>query len=88
MITAGSGLTVSITCALQPVPKAYVMVVVPAAIPVATPVLASIAATVVSLLTQLPPGVVLPKVVVSPSHTCRLPVTPAGIGFTVMFLVD
>ena len=69
-------------------PSAYVIVDVPATLPVATPVLASITAVAVSLLAHVPPGVVLPSVVVRPAHTCRLPVTPAGIGFTVIFFVD
>lgn len=69
VITAGSGFTVRITCALQPVPSAYVIVDVPATLPVATPVLASITAVAVSLLAHVPPGVVLPSVVVRPSHT-------------------
>ena len=88
MMVSGSGFTVIMTVALQPVPSAYVIYAVPPDIPVTNPVVAPIVAFVMSLLAHVPPGVELLSVVVNPSHTCRLPMMPTGIGFTVMSLVE
>ena len=64
------------------------MVVVPAATGVTIPA-ADIFATLVSVLTQLPPGVVFSNVLVDPIHTVGLPAIGAGDGngftFTLCF---
>lgn len=62
------------------------MVAVPAATPVTVPP-ADIVAIAVLLLLQVPPTVVLPSVVLAPTHACSVPVMAAGIGSTVKVTV-
>ena len=63
------------------------MVVVPAATPVTTPVPPITVATDEVLLVQVPPALVLPRVVVKPAHTFMVPVMAAGNGLTVTAIV-
>ena len=62
------------------------MVVVPAVTPVIMPAVLMVATDGVLLL-HVPPMVVLLTVVVSPAHTCSVPVMVAGSGFTVTVAV-
>jgi hypothetical protein len=62
------------------------MVLVPAVTPVITPAVLMVATDGVLLL-HVPPVVVLLTVVVSPAHTCSVPVMAAGSGFTVTVAV-
>lgn len=69
LIAAGSPFTVTTAVLVQPVPViVYVIVLVPAVTPVITPAVLMVATDGVLLL-QVPPGVVLLTVVVSPAHT-------------------
>jgi hypothetical protein len=87
VIGAGSGFTVSARTVKHPVPTAYVITDVPADIPAATPVVASIVALDVLLLLHVPPGTVLVKVVVLPTHTCATPLIAGGRVTTVTALI-
>jgi hypothetical protein len=83
----GSGLTVTVAVAAQPVEgKVYDTVSIPALKPVTTPP-AEIWATPVEDMPQVPPGVASANVVVSPMHTRGVPVIAAGSGFTVSVFV-
>ena len=62
------------------------MVAVPAALPPIKPGL-NIVAMPAGLTVHTPPGVVLAKVVVKPTHRPRLPVIAAGPAFTVTIVV-
>ena len=59
------------------------MLAVPEVRPDTIPVPAPTVATAVLLLLQVPPVLVVPKVVVCPTHALILPVMAAGSGFTV-----
>ena len=59
------------------------MLAVPAVMPDTIPVPAPIVATAVLLLLQVPPVLVVLRVVVCPTHALVLPVMAAGSGFTV-----
>src|SRR3954467_8015824 len=61
------------------------MTAVPSAMPFTVPVGVTVAMGV-ALLLQLPPGVASDRAVVSPWHTCRLPVMAAGDGYTVTIM--
>jgi hypothetical protein len=87
VITAGSGVTVTIIVLLQPLPKDVVMIAVPAVTPVTTPVNEPTVATAVLLLLQLPPGEDEVRVVVSPTHTLAAPLIVPGPAFTVTTVV-
>src|ERR1043165_5726673 len=62
------------------------MVALPANTPPTTPVDEPTVAVAISLLLQVPPVVVLLRVVTPPSHTLAVPVV-AAIGFTVTIVV-
>ncbi len=59
------------------------MIAVPCVLPDTMPVLVPTEATVLSLLLHVPPADVLANVVVAPTQTVGVPVTGAGIGYTV-----
>ena len=63
------------------------MVDVPAATPLTTPVVLPTLAIVVVLLLQVPPRVVMAKVVVEPEHTVAVPVILPGVVYTLSVLV-
>lgn len=77
-----SGLTVTVTEAIQPITVVYCMVVTPFEMPVTIPDVAPIVATVVLLLVHVPPGVASVNAVVNPWHTVVTPVIGAK-GYTV-----
>ena len=88
VIAAGSGFTVTIAFDWQPVVvSTYDMATVPALTPVTMPVAAPTVAVPVPPLTHVPLGDVLASVVVAPTHTCIVPVTGFGAGFTVISFV-
>lgn len=63
------------------------MIVVPASIPVTTPAVLMVATAVLVLL-HVPPGVVMERAVVLPSHTASVPLMVAPTtAFTVMMRV-
>jgi hypothetical protein len=91
VLTVGFELTVTDVVAVPVHPFAvteYVIVTVPEATPVTTPELLTVA-FVLSLDDQVPPGVVLLKVVVLPAQTFVVPEIEAtvGVGFTVTVAV-
>jgi hypothetical protein len=86
VIVAGSAFTVRTVEVVQPEPRAYVIVVVPAATPVTTPD-ASIVAFAGVPLVHVPPVVTLFNVVVRPSQTVSVPVIVAGSALTVTVAV-
>jgi hypothetical protein len=61
---------------------------VPAEKPEITPVVRSALAIIVLLLLHVPVRTASFKVVVAPAHMYLTPVIAAGIGFTVMIVVD
>ena len=63
----------------------YDIVVTPPVIPVTTPP-ATVASEVAEL--QAPPGVALDSVIDCPVHTVLAPVSAAGVGFTVIVIID
>ncbi len=65
----------------------YVMVAVPADTPDTTPPVPAVAIEVLLLL-QVPPDVVLARVVLRPVHMVAVPVIEAGSGFTVAVTVE
>jgi hypothetical protein len=80
----GDGLTDCVRVALvQPLPKVYVIVVVPVATPVTTPVELFIVAVAGVLLLHVPPGVVVVNATVALTHEIEAPVIAAGVWFTV-----
>jgi hypothetical protein len=81
-MAAGVKFTVSVRDTRQPVLSSYTIVVTPGVTPVTTPVLKSIVATVVTVDNQVPPGTLLPSVVVAPWHTFAAPVILPGVLFT------
>ena len=83
LIAAGAATTDVTRVAMQPVLRAYVILVVPVTRPLTTPVVPSIVATVVLLLLQLPPVVALASVALAPTHVPDGPVIAAGVGLTV-----
>ena len=83
VIAAGTGFTVTIFMALQPVDSEYVTVAVPESTPLTWPVAGLTVAIAGALLVQVPPGTLLPSVVVPPTHTCGVPLISPGKGFTV-----
>jgi hypothetical protein len=85
LIVPGAALTVTTAEVLQP-PAVYTTVAVPGATPPIKPGL-SIVAIVVGVIDHVPPVVVVVSVVVRPTHSVRLPVMGAGVGFTVTILV-
>ena len=84
----GSGFTVTMIVAEQPVASVYVIVVVPpdGSVPVTTPVLVPTSAISISALLQEPPVAVSVSVVVDPKQTTAFPEI-AYIGFTVNVVV-
>lgn len=83
VMAPGSGLTITDRVLIQPVPKVYVMMVVPGATLVTTPEPEErIVAIDVLLLLQEPPAVVLLNEVVRPMQTAGVPVIFAGKGLT------
>lgn len=87
LIVPGEGVTVIAFVTVQPVPKEYVMVVVPAETPVTTPDSEPILAAVL-LLSHQPPGTISVSVVLAPVHTVDAPLMGAGAGLTVtIFMV-
>ena len=78
--------TVTTSCAAQP-PTVYLIVVVPGVDPVTIPLSAPTVATVTGVLVQSPPGVLLLREIVAPTHTLVGPLMADGNGFTVIILV-
>ena len=87
VIAAGSGCTTSIALMLQPVPRVYVITVVPGTSADTMPVEDPIVAMVVLPLLHVPPGALL-NVVVNPTHTPRDPVIADGNGLIVTVIVE
>ena len=83
VIAEGSGFTVSVVVAVQPVGNVYVIDVVPGVTPVTTPPADDIVATAVLELAHVPPVNVSLKDVVSPKHAFIAPAMTDGNGFTV-----
>ena len=82
-IGPGNGLTVTTAVAIQPVPKAYVMIAVDGAMrPVTRPVPLT-EALPGALLLQVPPPVASLNCVVKLRHTESVPSIAVGFGFTV-----
>ena len=84
VIGSGSGFTVIIMLAVQPVARVYTIVEVPALIPLTTPEVIPMVAAVVIVLVHAPPADGSLSSVVWPTHTLVLPVTGAGTGLTVI----
>ena len=82
----GSKLTVILAVALQPVDKAYVIVVVPNETPVTIPDNEPIVADD-ELLLQVPPVVASVSVILEPTHTLDEPLIAEGNGLTVIVFV-
>jgi hypothetical protein len=85
-IAAGKALTVMVCTLLQPVPRVYVILVVPAATTHTTPVVFTVP-TATLLLAHVPPPLVEARVMQLPSHTCVGPVSAVGTGLTVIMVV-
>jgi hypothetical protein len=83
----GLGLIVMIAVRMQPVPRVYVMVEVPALTPRAIPEPLPIVATAVLLLLHVPPPDGLISVVLTPSQTLSVPMMVAGSVLTVKVAV-
>jgi hypothetical protein len=87
-ILAGNAYTVTVALDVHVVGRVYTIVAVPVPLtPVTTPVPAPTVATLALVLVQPPPGVVLASVVVCPTHVVSVPVTGAGLAFTVTVVV-
>ena len=82
VIVAGDKFTVTTAVTVHPLPREYVIVVVPGIMPETTPV-PEIVPTVVLLLIHVPPPAVLPNAVAAPAHTCSVPLIAEGAKFTV-----
>ena len=87
-IADGTGLTVTILVALQPVTREYDIVDVPDATPVTTPVEEPTVAIVDVLLVHVPLLVTSLKPVVKPAQTVAVPAIADGTGLTVTTFVD
>jgi hypothetical protein len=85
VIVAGAASTVTPRVVKQPVPKVYVITLVPADTPETTPVV-PIVATDILLLAQVPPPGLVSVVVELPQRTA-VPVIDNGTGLTVRTLV-
>lgn len=83
----GCGSTVTTVPVAQPVPKVYDTIVVPGAMPATVPVLAPIVPIAAVLLLQVPPAVLLPRVVVWPWHTSGMPLIVPGTALIVIVVV-
>ena len=73
VIAPGSGFTVSTAVEIQPVPKVYVMVVVPPAMPVTKPVVVFIVPAAGLLLLHVPPPALFVRVPLVPTHSTSGP---------------
>ena len=80
-IDEGKASTVTTAVVMQPEPRAYVIMAVPAVFPDTMPVLDPTVALVLLLIHVPPPASV--KAVVDPTQTFRLPAILAGAVFTV-----
>jgi hypothetical protein len=78
--------TVTTRVRIQPVPRVYVIGVVPEAIPVTMPEIEPIVAMVVVALVHVPPPVAL-STVVRLGHTDAVPAIGGGAGLTVIIYV-
>lgn len=87
-IEAGEGLTVIITDLEHPLERTYEMTDVPEVTPVTRPDTLPIYAMLVTELIQVPPDVLLDKVVFAPTHKSNTPEMFAGLGFIVTIEVD
>ena len=86
VIAYGSGFTVTVACAMQPVVAAvYVIVAVPGAAPVIAPVADPAVATVVLPLLQVPAPSL--SVVPDPEHIVSIPPMAGGNAFTVTMVL-
>ena len=72
---------------MQPVGKVYVTTDEPEATPVTT-ALAEPMVALPLLMLQTPPAMLLPNVVVKPTHTLVVPVIDEGSGLTVIIVVS
>jgi hypothetical protein len=86
-MAVGIAFTVTTMVALQPEPRVYVMIAVPAATPVTTPELATVATEVLLLLQDSPPDDAQLSAVVPAGQTEVAPVILAANGVTVKTLV-
>jgi len=82
VIGSGEAITVIVLVTVQPVPREYVMVAAPGVMPV-TPPLSEPMAAVPLLLLHMPPGTVLVRVTVNPTHTFGEPLIAPGEVLTV-----
>lgn len=82
-IVDGYAFTLTVRVTKQPLPRSYVIVVVPTVRPVTTPVVASTDPMAGALLLQVPPAGVELRVVVAPRHAMLIPVMAVGVGVTV-----
>ena len=81
VVLFGSGFTTTVALLRQPVGIVYVISALPADKPLTSPVALTPAVPGAPLL-HTPPGVALSSCVVPLTHTCVLPLTEAGSGFT------
>jgi hypothetical protein len=86
-MAAGKVFTVTSAVLVQPAADVYVTIAVPSDTPVTIPLLLPTDAIPAADELQVPPEGVLPKVVVAPIHTLRVPVIVDGVVFTVITLV-
>jgi hypothetical protein len=86
-MAAGKVLTVTIAVLVQPAADVYVTIAVPFDTPLTMPVALPTDAMPVADELHVPPDGVLPKVVVAPIHTLRVPVIVDGVVFTVITFV-
>ncbi len=79
--------TVTTIVTEQPLPRLYVINVVPGATPVTRPVVTPMVATDSALLAHVPPAGVLVSIIVLPTHTIAGPAIADGPGLTLTVLV-
>lgn len=87
VMAAGSGLTVNGAVTVQPEPREYVMVTVPAVMPDTEPDDEPMVAMEVLLLVQVPPPAASVSRVPPDTQTRKVPPIGAGPEFTVMVFV-
>jgi hypothetical protein len=87
VIAEGGALTVRVLVIIQPVPIAYVIVVVPDTMPVTIPEIEPIVAIPETLLLHVPPDGDDDNVADVPAHTLDAPPIAAGNGFIVTMAV-
>ena len=87
VIADGKAITVTVAVAIQPVPSAYVILVVPNDTPVTDPEGLIVATEVVLLTHDVPPGVASERKVTPPVHTAMFPNIGPGNGLTLIVRV-